>query len=404
MDRPDYCLINLLIVYPEYFDKMIEVPNIFKDRACSEIYKIMVKQRNYTIETIAASLSSNLRNQLDQIYDTNFDKEKFDAYLDSCVVERLKVEIIKFAKYLPNEEFTLDEMKERLFEFITFIDKVEKSDIVESKEVVRSIANKTNKSLIPVKSHIQHIEKAGEYENDQYIIIGARPSVGKTTIIINQIICDIINNIPILFFTLETKREKIIRRVACRMAGVEEIREKKGNITEEEREKLSKAYEIIHNSVFLIDDTNRIEIRMMERRAKKAKKEYGIKKIYIDYLQYIEYTNKKIISTYDKVTYISKSLKRIALDTLCPVICAAQLNRNVANSNREPYISDLKESGGIEQDADIIMLLHDLGPEDAREEHKTKLKIIFGKYRDGPTGEFITTFDKKLRKIKLTKG
>lgn len=407
IDRPDYCLVNLLLIYPEYFEKMVSVNEIFVDRACQEIFKLMRSQGKYNYETIYNSLQNDLKTKFDEIYDTHFRKEDFDIYYHHCLSKYMAYQIEIVNKKMKSEYYSPDKIKDELYCIASQIEKSTGSEITTAKEVTKQVLQRKvdGNEQKNIDSHLGHIDDHGGLACNMYVIVGARPSTGKTSVILNMICMDIIKNIPVMFFTMETLKEIIIERCACIISCVPENRYRMNIMTENEQKRIMQAFDRIYNSVFVIDDTPKIEWKSIERKSKKSKKEYGIKKIYIDYLTKIKHTEKNIKTRYEKYSYISESIADLAKEIQTPCIVAAQLNRNVENKKREPIESDLKETGQIEQDADIILLLHDLDENDInRKDEKSRLMIKIAKFRDGPKGKFITEFNKINRRIKLQKG
>ena len=393
--NPEYSLIALLLNYPELYEKVKQLPNIYKEKRCRYIYSVMKKQVIFSKATIQEVIKANKAmtpTQFEEIYEHYFEEDNLDSYVDYLLSRHSKDIIIDYASKLKRTDYTrYDEIKEDVEKLMIEMDKGTDKDVQSSAEIIEEMQqnNKSICELIP--SGIKYIDRHGGFENTDFVIIAARPSVGKTSYALNLIGQDIYDNRPVGFFTVETHSKKIMSILACIFAGVEETKYRTNNLTDDERTKLGKAFEMLSVRKIFLDATPKIQLRSLKRKAKKMVKENGVKKIYIDYLQLINHYDKRIKSRYELITYISQELKELTRELEVPVICLAQLNRSSENTNREPRKSDLKESGAIEQDADEIILLHPEGD---------KLKNIVDKYRNGPQGSYYTAFNKKLRRIR----
>lgn len=291
------------------------------------------------------------------------------------------------------------DLKDDLLSFIQNTKIFEEREIIEVKKIAEYILNEfvNKKEKIYLQSNISYFDLKGGIEKTDYIIIGARSSVGKTTFALNNIISCLDNNETIGFFTLETDKEKITSLLVCIKAGIEEWRFRTNNLeTIFQKEQLQNAFAWIQEKKLYIEDSPLNDIESIRQKVRTMVKKYGCQKIFIDYLSYIKLPNK--MNIYEGVTAISKELKQLTRLYKVPIFVLAQLNRNSDKEQREPRISDLRDSGQVEQDADIIILLHqDL--ENSFEEDTVKLKCIIGKWRNGKTGYYVQNFDKKLRKI-----
>jgi replicative DNA helicase len=226
------------------------------------------------------------------------------------------------------------------------------------------------------------------FENSDLIVIAGRPSMGKTAFSLN-LGKNIVNsyNVPLLIFSLEMSRQQIIYRFISTNANINSNRLKSGKMSSKEWEALSAAMRNISDLPIFIDDNpnlSLIEIRSKLRKILVEKKKKGL--VIIDYLQLMK-LNIKFENRSQEISYITRNLKILAKEFQVPIIILSQLSRNVeARTNKRPMLSDLRESGSIEQDADIVIMLY-------REEYYTEKKndlqiteFIVAKHRNGPVG------------------
>ena len=234
--------------------------------------------------------------------------------------------------------------------------------------------------------------KLGEISKGDLVILGARPSMGKTTLAQNMAADMMINQgLPVLFVSIEMRGKQIAQRLISGIGNVDLRKVITGQIDNsgDDVKRINDAALILEKSPLMIDDNNRSTTASIRRSAKKMQSQYGkVGAIFVDYMQKVTPLAKNNNGRSDKeIGEISGELKRIAGDFDCPVIALAQLNRNLeSRPNKRPVNADLKESGDIEQDADIIMFIY----RDEVYNQKTKeagiAEIIIGKARNGSTG------------------
>ena len=233
------------------------------------------------------------------------------------------------------------------------------------------------------------------FQKSDLIIIAGRPSIGKTAFVLN-ITSNIVKflKLPVLFFSLEMSREQILYRLISIETNIEQINLKNGNLNKEDWKKLNRVLGIIRNLPLFIDDSFKISMQHIRSRIKEiilSQGELGL--VIIDYLQLIQDVNINTQNRTQELSFITRSLKIIAREFNVPIIVLSQLNRNVENRiEKKPLLSDLRESGSIEQDADLIMFLY--------KNQNTKIldnltNLTISKHRNGPTGIVQLKFDPK---------
>ena len=237
------------------------------------------------------------------------------------------------------------------------------------------------------------------FQPSDLIIVAARPAMGKTSFCLNVAQhMGVKEQIPTAIFSLEMSKEQLGIRLLCAEARLDSHNVRIGNLKDEDWERLAHASEMISNAPIYIDDTPAISILEMRAKAKRLKMDKGLGVIIVDYLQLMESRTRRE-NRQQEITEISRSLKKLAKELDVPVIALSQLSRAVENrTDKHPQLSDLRESGAIEQDADIVMFIFrpevyfDDAPEGIAE-------IIIGKQRNGPVGTFQLAFVKQYTRF-----
>ncbi|GFO64967.1 replicative DNA helicase [Geomonas paludis] len=230
---------------------------------------------------------------------------------------------------------------------------------------------------------------AGFHAGDLVIIAG-RPAMGKTTFALNvaqYAAVDSDKKFPAAIFSLEMPKEQLVERLLCSASRVDLTRLRSGHLQENDWPKLIKGAGLLHNSKIFIDDTPSITVMELRSKARRLKAEHDIGIIVIDYLQLMR-GGANSESRQQEISEISRSLKALAKELGIPVIALSQLNRSLEQrTDKRPMMSDLRESGAIEQDADIIMFVYRGEVYDKENEDlKGKAEVIIGKHRSGPIG------------------
>ncbi|EFL49354.1 replicative DNA helicase [Solidesulfovibrio fructosivorans JJ]] len=248
----------------------------------------------------------------------------------------------------------------------------------------------------------------GYYQFDEYtaglqpsdlIIVAGRPSMGKTAFAMNMAMrAAVMHNVPTAIFSLEMSMEQIMQRMLCCWGKVDLAKLRRGRLDDEDWSRLYDAANNLSPSPIFIDDTAAITTMDLRARCRRLKAEHGLGLVVVDYLQLMR-SARHIDSREQEISDISRNLKALAKELHVPVIALSQLNRKVEErADKRPMMSDLRESGAIEQDADVIIFLYrgaaykkkeELTPED------NVAEVIIGKQRNGPTGMVRLTFLKE---------
>ena len=220
------------------------------------------------------------------------------------------------------------------------------------------------------------------------ILIAARPSVGKTAFVLNVTeTVAVKHNIPVAIFSLEMSSEQLINRILSQNSMVSSQKIRIGDLSDNEWANIVESANIIGNSNIIIDDTPGISIGEMRSKCRKFKLEKDIQLVIVDYLQLMT-TNTPHGSREQEIAEISRTLKGIARELNVPVIALSQLNRaSETREDRKPIMADLRESGSIEQDADVVMLMSRYYDKEKKEEDRNRIILNVAKQRNGPVGE-----------------
>ena len=241
-------------------------------------------------------------------------------------------------------------------------------------------------------------------QNGEMIVVAGRPSMGKTALALNVAEhVGVVNKVPLAIFSLEMGRQQLAERFLCSYSGVDSQLVRKGMLSTEHYQKLVEACGIISEAPIYIDDTSALTPLELRAKARRLKSMHQIQCILVDYLQLMNLSLGKVESRQQEITAISRYLKSLARELNVPVVVLSQLNR--APEGREghrPRMSDLRESGSIEQDADVVMLLHREDyyhrGEDGYEPDNTA-EVIIAKQRNGPTDVVKLTFREKCTRF-----
>ena len=248
----------------------------------------------------------------------------------------------------------------------------------------------------------------GLHENEMIVIAG-RPGTGKTSIALNIAENAVFNKkkpVPVLVFSMEMSSDQLLMRMLCSRGNINMFKLRKGKIPNDQINDIKRAGMELREAPLFIDDVSDINILEMRAKARRLKQQHGIGLIIVDYLQLLKPLDSRVPRE-QSVAEISRGMKAMAKELKVPVIVLAQLNRDTEKENREPRASDLRESGAIEQDADVILLLNWLNkkeasaadPEGASAVSNNKLvKLIIAKQRSGPTGSITLMFNRDLTK------
>ena len=282
-------------------------------------------------------------------------------------------ELISFAANIENNAFDesidvddlLQEAEGKLFEIsqrnvkkdVTQIDPV----ITAALDQIQAAANRTS-GLSGLQTGFHELDKVTSgWQNSDLIIIAARPAMGKTAFVLSMAKNMAVNyNIPIAVFSLEMSNLQLVNRLISNVCELPGEKIKSGQLTSLEWDQLMARIKHLNGAQLYIDDTASLSVFELRTKARRLVREHNIKMIIIDYLQLMNASGMKFGSREQEVSMISRSLKQLAKELNIPIVALSQLSRQVENrsDNKRPQLSDLRESGAIEQDADIVCFIH----------------------------------------------
>jgi len=242
---------------------------------------------------------------------------------------------------------------------------------------------------------------AGLQKSD-LILVAARPSMGKTAFTLNIAAHVVLRaKEPVAFFSLEMSKEQLVQRLLCSEGRIDSQRLRVGELEEKEWGDLIDTANRLSAAPLYIDDTPGITVMELRSKARRLKAEHGLSLIVIDYLQLMQGRgNKSGDNRQQEISEISRSLKALARELNVPVIALSQLSRSVESRQiKRPMLSDLRESGSLEQDADIVMFLYREDYYDPETENKNITEVIIAKHRNGPVDTVDLTFLKQFTKF-----
>lgn len=239
------------------------------------------------------------------------------------------------------------------------------------------------------------------FQRSDLIIVAARPSVGKTAFALNiaQNVATKTNE-NVAIFSLEMSAQQLVMRMLCAEGNINAQNLRTGKLTPEDWGKLTMAMGSLSNAGIYIDDTPSIRVSDIRAKCRRLKQESGLGMVVIDYLQLIQGSGRNRENRQQEVSEISRSLKALARELEVPVIALSQLSRSVEQrQDKRPMMSDLRESGSIEQDADIVAFLYRDDYYNKDSENKNIIEIIIAKQRNGPVGTVQLAFIKEYNKF-----
>jgi replicative DNA helicase len=237
-------------------------------------------------------------------------------------------------------------------------------------------------------------EKTSGLQNGDLVIVAGRPSMGKTSFAMNMAEhVAIKNQVPVAVFSMEMPGDQLAMRMMSSLGRIDQTKVRTGRLSDDEWPRLSSAVSILSSAPLFIDDTpalNPVELRARTRRLKREQGDLGL--VVIDYLQLMQSTS-TVENRATEIAEISRSLKNLAKELSVPVIALSQLNRNLEQRpNKRPVMSDLRESGSIEQDADLVLFIYRDEVYNENSSDKGTAEIIIAKQRNGPIGTVRMTF------------
>ena len=396
----------------------------FYDERHAKIFQAMTSlyqhHRPIDLLTVTAQLRAekNLRSiggavyltELTSFVPTATHAKAYSDIVAKCAVRRRLIEAgekITLSAYEENTEIPelLGNAEKALFKVS---DKVTKTEYVALENLLADAFDRMEElhrnkgSLRGLKTGFRDLDKkTAGFQKGDLVIIGARPAMGKTTLAENLAYnVAAINGRGVLFFSMEMANSEIVDRMISDVSGVDNWKIRTGNVTDEDFGRIGDALGEMDSIPLYLDDSSTMTILELRNKARRAAHDHDIGMIIVDYLQLLQGTDRYAGNRVQEVTEISRGLKQLARELEIPVVALAQLSRSVTGrDDPRPVLSDLRESGSIEQDADLVMFLHrpdyyNQGKEGYEETHITQL--IIAKHRHGPIGTIELYFHPEL--------
>ncbi len=234
------------------------------------------------------------------------------------------------------------------------------------------------------------------------IIIAARPGLGKTSLALNISQHVAIKKRQVVgIFSLEMSKEQLVKRLLCAEAEIDAHKVNTGFLNKEDWGRLGRAAGALSQTRIFIDDSANISVTEMRSKARRLRQEHGLDLLIVDYLQLMSGSERRYENRTQEISQISRGLKAIAKELSVPVLAISQLSRAVESrrGDHRPQLSDLRESGSIEQDADIVLFIYREEMHNPTEENSGVAELIIGKQRNGPTGTMQLAFVKQFTKF-----
>ncbi|MDD4888642.1 MAG: replicative DNA helicase [Phycisphaerae bacterium] len=275
-------------------------------------------------------------------------------------------------------------------------------------DVFDSLSNSDGSVVTGVATGFRELDTMSSgFQPGEMIIIAARPSMGKTALALNiaeNMAAD--NKAPVAFFSLEMSAESLAQRLLASRAEVAGQKLRRRMLSQEEAARLAISVQSLSDAPLFIDDQPGLTVMQLRARARRLKTQRDVKAIFIDYLQLMDAPGGRDISRQQQISDISRGLKALARELKVPVIALSQLNRQAeGREGHRPRMSDLRESGSLEQDADVVLLLHreeyyHIGEGDVPEEIRGVAEVIVAKQRNGPTGTIKLQFNNQITRFR----
>jgi len=376
------------------------------------IYETMIELFNRSIPVDIVTLSDKLAEKglLEQIGGREKISELAAAYYTSANIKRhaeIVAEKSTLRQLIKSANFIVNAGYEAREDVAAIIERAEKSvfDISQRSNVsdvahigdVMVITSQKLEELAETQGNVTGVEtgfadidrKTAGLQPAELILVGARPSMGKTAFLLN-IACHaaIRKNVPTIFFSLEMANDSLANRILAAESGVDSQRMRTGQLTDDDWNRVAENISKISNAPIYLDDTSGISVTELRAKCRRLKMEKNLGLIVIDYLQLMSASaGSKPESRQLEISEISRSLKAVAKELNVPVLVAAQLSRAVeARKDHRPMLSDLRESGAIEQDADVVAFLYRDEYYDPETLKKGEAEVIIAKQRNGTVG------------------
>lgn len=352
-------------------------------------------------------IKSKFANKIDQIpFDLTINIDAYDEYINNLRQEFVNSKISYLGKQISQSNINEDKFISYVNDVIDHISMSKDNSIQSANIIMDNIINDlmTEKTINTKIYGIDILDKHMDgLHNGDLILIAGRPSMGKSALAGWVAMQNALSGNVVAYFSLEMKPEKIMLRMLSGIANVNLYRMKQfKSMNDKDKEHILFFVNKLKESKLFINQSSGLKLNELKSLLQQIKmKEGKIDIIVIDYLQLMEGEG---INDNTKVNFLSKGLKQIAMEYNCPVIVASQLSRSCeSRENKRPILSDLRDSGGLEQDADIVIMLYRDDYYNRNQEHEQLLELLIRKFRDGETGKIIINYELQKQRISSIK-
>ena len=419
-------LLGNIMLYPEAMrqcvDAGVAADDFYLEKHRS-IYNLMSSMYENKERVDTVSLSSKLKDfglydkiggleYLMQLADATISANNTSDYISIIRNKSLARKVIRVGEEISNDAYdssvSVDEMLENVEKKVTEVTRSKTSSDFKSGEEVFDGALKHIEAIQEAGTDITGVrtlfsdldKKTAGFQKGDLIIVAARPSMGKTALALNIAVNSAsVTPGAIAIFSLEMPAEQVGIRILAAKSKVEIQKLRTGTLNDEEWSRLNEASQQLRKQNFYIDDTPGIKVSEMYAKARKLAQDEGLYMIVVDYIQLIQATGKSD-SRQQEVSEISRRLKAMARELNVPVIALSQLSRSVeARQDKRPMLSDLRESGALEQDADLVLFLYRdayYNREEGASDQREDVELLLSKHRNGPTGKILLAFEKDI--------
>ncbi|MBQ5554538.1 MAG: replicative DNA helicase [Erysipelotrichaceae bacterium] len=419
-------LLGNIMLYPDAMrqcvDAGVTADDFYLDKH-RQIYNLMHSMYENKEKVDTVSLSSRLKDfgvydkiggleYLMQLANATISANNTGEYISIIRNKSLARKVIKVGEEISNDAYdssvSVDEMLENVERKVTEVTRSKTSADFKTGEEIFDATIKhiqaiqeAGTAITGVKTKFRDLDsKTAGFQKGDLIIVAARPSMGKTALALNLAMNSAeITPGAVAIFSLEMPAEQVATRILAANSGVEIQKLRTGQLNDEDWSKVNEATQRLKQMNFFIDDTPGIKVSEMYAKARKLAQDEGLYMIVVDYIQLIQATGKSD-SRQQEVSEISRRLKAMARELNVPLIALSQLSRSVeARQDKRPMLSDLRESGALEQDADLVLFLYRdayYNRDENDNSNREDVELLIAKHRNGPTGKVLLAFQKEI--------
>ena len=419
-------LLGNIMLYPDAMrqcvDAGVTADDFYLDKH-RQIYNLMHSMYENKEKVDTVSLSSRLKDfgvydkiggleYLMQLANATISANNTGEYISIIRNKSLARKVIKVGEEISNDAYdssvSVDEMLENVERKVTEVTRSKTSADFKTGEEIFDATIKhiqaiqeAGTAITGVKTKFRDLDsKTAGFQKGDLILVAARPSMGKTALALNLAMNSAeITPGCVAIFSLEMPAEQVATRILAANSGVEIQKLRTGQLNDEDWSKVNEATQRLKQMNFFIDDTPGIKVSEMYAKARKLAQDEGLYMIVVDYIQLIQATGKSD-SRQQEVSEISRRLKAMARELNVPLIALSQLSRSVeARQDKRPMLSDLRESGALEQDADLVLFLYRdayYNRDENDNSNREDVELLIAKHRNGPTGKVLLAFQKEI--------